>query len=635
VSRSNNYLKWILTLVFLIGVGAGKSGVLESPSPGQDLKKAVRAYNSENFETAEKLAKRIIIEPFTKYTTASYLVAVRSQVALAKYDDAIQLGQDFLEKYPTTNYRNYIYFTFGDMYVGQGNYAAAFSMYFRSKSKANSKIFNRKIDTRLINTIQYSVPVETANELLLTNFDVKQTGILNLAKAYSLINDGLTRQAASSLAQINKIRLPEPYLDLYYRLNKQLKSDKYRKITFGVIAPLSGEDADIGNSFIKGLKKAVDQLPRYSKNVSLIVHDNKSKTIQTLLILDKLERNPNILGVIGPLDPDRALATAGALKSTNLPILVPLSSQNDVLKISNNLFQLNSDWNYRGRMSAKFVSEHLNFDRVAVLAPLTEPGIAMVDAFLKELDSYDKQAVAIEWYSGTPENLSKQFNSLRKVAWSLREMEVSYDDLLGMEIDSIEALFNISEEDFLEIETNTEKSMTRSDSLKMVLDDIDGIYMPIGSNDFSYIGAQYPAYNLETTIIGNEYWQDFNVLNQRNIGPHLDGMVLIGNPIFNNYDGKILYVGDYTGYSISTLGEDLIHYLTAALSSKKHNRASVAKALKTAQDFHGRANSYGFSNFGPNRNGILRIARFNSSQFEYLGFFKNDSLIIDQSYFQK
>ncbi|MFC1581539.1 hypothetical protein ACFL3L_01410, partial [Candidatus Neomarinimicrobiota bacterium] len=369
--------------------------------------------------------------------------------------------------------------------------------------------------------------------------------------------------------------------------------------------------------------------------ISLVVHDNRSETVQTLLITEKLKKNPNILGVIGPLDPERVLATAGALKSTNLSNLIPMSAQNDISKISDYLFQLKSDWDYRGRMSARIVSEHLNFDRIAVLAPMTEPGVAMVDAFLKELDSFEKQAVAIEWYSGMPENLSKQFHSLRKVAWDLREMEISYDDLLGMEIDSIESLFIISEEDFYEIETNTEKPMTKSDSLKVVLDEIDGIYMPIGSNDFSYIGAQFPAYNLQTTIIGNEYWQDYNVLNQRNIGPHLDGMVLVGSPIFTDYEEEIIYTSDYTKYLISVLAEDLIHYLIKVLDSKKHNRASIAKTLKEEDDFHGQANSFSFSSQGSSRNNILRIAQYNSSKFEHLGFFKNDSLIIDRSYLQR
>ena len=628
-------MRIIFAIVFLIGIGIGNGEVLESPLSKPDFKKAVRAYNAGKFETAERIATRITTEPFTKYTSASYLLAVRSRVALEKFDEAIQMGQDFLEKYPATNYRNYIYFTFGDMYVAQGNYAGAFRMYFKSKNETNSKIFNNKIDTRLINTIQYTIPIETTNELLLTNFKVKQTGILNLAKAYSLINKGLISEAISALEKINKIRLPEPYLDLYRQLNKLVKSDKSRKISFGVIVPLSGEDADVGKSFIDGIKKAMDNLPKYSKNISLVVHDNRSETVQTLLITEKLKKNPNILGVIGPLDPERVLATAGALKSTNLSNLIPMSAQNDISKISDYLFQLKSDWDYRGRMSARIVSEHLNFDRIAVLAPMTEPGVAMVDAFLKELDSFEKQAVAIEWYSGMPENLSKQFHSLRKVAWDLREMEISYDDLLGMEIDSIESLFIISEEDFYEIETNTEKPMTKSDSLKVVLDEIDGIYMPIGSNDFSYIGAQFPAYNLQTTIIGNEYWQDYNVLNQRNIGPHLDGMVLVGSPIFTDYEEEIIYTSDYTKYLISVLAEDLIHYLIKVLDSKKHNRASIAKTLKEEDDFHGQANSFSFSSQGSSRNNILRIAQYNSSKFEHLGFFKNDSLIIDRSYLQR
>ena len=129
-----------------------------------------------------------------------------------------------------------------------------------------------------------------------------------------------------------------------------------------------------------------------------------------------------------------------------------------------------------------------------------------------------------------------------------------------MNIDSLDALFDISSEDFL-ICLNLKKVMTSSDSSKIILSSIQGIYIPLKSSDVEYIGPQIPMYNFNTKIIGNSNWQDIETLKKENIGPHLKGMHFTTSYRFDLADSLFLnedYIDDfYRGYNTSALLSNL------------------------------------------------------------------------------
>ena len=88
---------------------------------------------------------------------------------------------------------------------------------------------------------------------------------------------------------------------------------------------------------------------------------------------------------------------------------------------------------------------------------------------------------------------------------------------------------------------------------------IDAIYIPIDKKDLSYIGTQFPMYNLETKIIGNESWMDIDILSQDIIGPHLQGLTVLSSeyPKFGMAESsdldRVFSMGYDHGYFINSL----------------------------------------------------------------------------------
>ena len=97
----------------------------------------------------------------------------------------------------------------------------------------------------------------------------------------------------------------------------------------------------------------------------------------------------------------------------------------------------------------------------------------------------------------TPLDLSRQLMSIRQKAWELIPQE---DDIKNLEIDSLDALFDVDVQDFFSLPSDNEEKMDKRDSSKIELETIQAIYIPIGPKELTYIGTQLPFYNLKTNI---------------------------------------------------------------------------------------------------------------------------------------
>ncbi|MEE8478944.1 MAG: ABC transporter substrate-binding protein, partial [Candidatus Neomarinimicrobiota bacterium] len=264
----------------------------------------------------------------------------------------------------------------------------------------------------------------------------------------------------------------------------------------GVVLPLTGKDSKIGREFLDGLKYA--EVNNYSNDMdlSLIVYDNAGDELKTLMAFQALKKNPYIVATIGPITTNNSIIAGSITEASGIPLIMPTVVINGLSEVSDNIFLMNSDLITRGDLAGQFIAETFEAENIAVLAPADKFGKSLVDAFTNKLKSYDITPKIIEWYSGIPINLDRQFTSIRTEAWELFDTTSSLD-LLNTTIDFIFAEQIFSEEE-----------MTAEDSSKIILNSIDAIYMPIHSGHLDYVGAQFPAYNLDAVVVGNDNWAD-------------------------------------------------------------------------------------------------------------------------------
>jgi ABC-type branched-subunit amino acid transport system substrate-binding protein len=306
-----------------------------------------------------------------------------------------------------------------------------------------------------------------------------------------------------------------------------------------------------------------------------------------------------------------------------MPLIIPTAAINGLSEVSDNIFLMNSDLKTRGELAGQFIAESLEAENIAVLAPADKFGKSLVDAFTTKLKSYGMTPTIVEWYSGIPMNLDRQFKSIRAEAWILADttdslglLDTVMDSLgfLDLGTDSLDLLETVPDSILAE-QIFEEKEMTADDSLKIILSSIDAIYMPIHAGHLDYIGAQFPAYNLDAVVVGNDNWSNLEVLRKENIGPHFEGLVVISN--YNNYQIDFLnnnFNRKHTDYFYQAI--DCYNLLTKSLTEANASNNSLLHILSNIDGFNGLFGTYNFANGSKNVNSTLNIVQFDGYDFD-------------------
>ena len=575
---------------------------------------AIEHFNEDRFAIAETIIKKLMEKPLGVYEPKSRIMLMKTAYALNKKEDVKIIGRDFLESFPKNEFAKEVYLKFGDTFVDEQNFDSAFRMYIKARTLTANEEFLYLVDHRLLNTIQLNIPSTTISELSMISTNSSERIICTLAKSFNDISSGNPDECASSLYQVNPEEIPIYYFDLYEKLLRASYQPAIKTITVGVIIPLTGDNMIQGNSFLRGMHKALSSSINSNKKIAFMIKDNEGDEIQTIRVVNELEKNPAVKAIIGPISETNAIIAANSLQGKNIPLLIPSATLDGITSLGNNIYQLNSNLSVRGKIAARYITKILELDSIAVLAPADNFGHALTDAFVKEVDQLGKKIVGVEWYSGIPTDLKRQFKNLRKIAFDLKEKDNNYDEYLGMVLDSLDFLFELSDDDLFDIPDDEDEKLTALDSSKLKLNTIQAIYSPAHPDHLAYIGTQFPMYYFETQIVGNDSWKNLDVLNQSNIGPHMEGLIIISN----NYS---IDIKD----QIYNQAFDCTQLIYSIVNDQNNGRLALAKKLSNLSDFSGESHNVRF--FDSNLNTSLQVLRYENNQITRSGYFLGDSLL--------
>ncbi|MBT3797046.1 MAG: ABC transporter substrate-binding protein [Candidatus Marinimicrobia bacterium] len=613
--------KYILSLIFMFSL-IFSQGWIQSQVIERKFNQAVENYNEGKYATTSTILKRLLADNPLSFEEPSLLLLLKSQVALDQTEQAKETARVFFAKFPKTIYLVNIMETLGDLYVNESAFESAYRMYHRSRSLSSNFKTTNKIDSKLLKLIKVRLPSSILNEMLILESKKESINIHLLAKANSDMLNGLPDESAIILNKIDPLFLPDIYALFYENLLRRSYEPPSAVLMVGIVLPISGKNAKEGEAFLSGFYAGEKSFNKDNQRLSILVKDTRSNDLQAIIDARNLEKMNQIKTIISPLNEQSSLAITSALSNTDLPIILTNTQQNDLSNINSKTFHFNSTLATQGKMAARYAVNQLGLKFLAVVSPADQNGEIQTDAFIKEVDLLGANVVVSEWYSGQPKNLKRQFKNIRRIAFDLLPKEENYDEALGMSIDSLDALFDISTEDYFDLPKKKKNKMSSSDSSKVILSTIDGIYLPINLDDLEFIGPQIPMYNLETKIIGNNNWQNLNILQKENIGPHIKGLSIITNFTQQNTDPE-LYNGNqqysfYNGYNVAKL--------LTQVDIEDQSRELLNNALRNL-DFHkGVGFFYSPSQSNKQINSAFQIIEFDGKGFKHQGVFRGDSL---------
>ena len=615
-----NFLKTIILLSFF-SILLGQSW-MQKQRFERKFNQAVASYDDGKYENCETILQEILSEDPGVYKEATLLLLMKTHIGLNKFENAKQSAKQFLLDFPQSDYMPNIMDSLGDLYINESNYSSAYRMYHRVLDLSTSNEYKEKIHKKLFRLVQFELPSSLIEELMIISNSVESQNIHLIAQANIDLLNGRPDDAALALSKITKASLPKIYNTFFDSLLKASYRLPSTTLTIGLILPLTGNQSGEGNAFLNGFLKGEKSDDLNSKRLSIIVNDTKSSNLSAVNISKKLEEIDQISGLVLQADNQTTLAIISALSTTDIPVLLSEYRFNDLSRIHEETFLTHSTISIDAKNAANYAVKSLGLDSLAVIAPADEYGEIQVDAFIEEVDRLGARVITTVWYSGEPKNLRRQFKHLRKVAFDLLNEKEDFDEALGMEIDSIDALFDVSVDDYFNLPKTKEQIMTSSDSAKVVLETIKGIYLPIRYGEVEFLGTQLPMYNLDAKIIGNLNWKNLDILKKENIGPHLKGLTIISD-FYNasndsiDYDSK-LYNAYHRGFNTARL--------LISLNMKDTKRNTLLKSLENNEYQVGKGYYYLPSVNNNKINSASQVLEFDGNRFLHKGIFIRDSL---------
>jgi ABC-type branched-subunit amino acid transport system substrate-binding protein len=618
-SPLNNFIKYLI--IFLITFPIfGQVNDYNYSRPKYTFRSAVEQYNDGYYEDVDLILMNLSTAEKDYFSEDIALLSMRVKYYLNNYQMSKEIGKSLLHDHPNSVYKTDVLITFGDIFIAEGMYDAAFRTYIKAFKIIYDKYDKKNIVKRIFLSLQFGISSNIPEELLSIETDQELIQILLLCQAHAELQTGKLTKAANSISRINVKDLLEINHEYYSKLKDKININTTSRAVVGVVLPLTGKDEKIGREFLEGLKYAEANNYSNDMDLSLIVYDNAGDELKTIAAFQALTKNSNIVATIGPITTDNSIIAGGITETSGMPLIIPTVVINGLSEVSDNIFLMNSDLKTRGDLAGQLIAETLEANNIAVLAPADKFGKSLVDAFTNKLKSYNKVPKIIEWYSGIPMNLDRQFNSIRATAWELSDttdfLELSdTTDFWNLSdtIDSLESLEITIDSIF--VDQIIEEEMTADDSLKIILNSIDAIYMPIHNGHLDYIGAQFPAYNLDAIVVGNDNWADLDVLRKENIGPHLAGLIVISN--YNNYQIDLLnnnFNRKHTDYFYQAI--DCYNLLTKSLSEANASNNSLLHILSNIDGFNGLFGTYNFTEGSKNVNSTLNIVQFDGYDFD-------------------
>ncbi len=481
-------------------------------------------YKKRQYEEAQRAFFLALKDyPETRIQTAIKLMLAKSYYKLENYSDALLVIKDFIQKYRDSEYLDDIYFLKGEVNFRQLNELAAVENWLwiiyngsdsRLKNKAGDYVFHTMVlhlSDAEITHLNRKYPDDTFN------------GLTEIVKAQKLIHAGKGTQGEHLLERFIDQYPYHLYTDVAKKLLRERQGSAITSNNIIIIKSSAEETRSISDAIAKGFYYAAYEMSQRDSRKTMKIDtittakDILSTVKETLSIIEKQQP----LAVIGPLDEDKNTALALLSRYELFPFVSPLSSQEGLADLSQYTFQINPDAEIKGRALAEYAVGELDFQTFAILGPADAYGVSIVNGFEQTIIENDREMVEKQWYYHGTQDFSRQFRMIRNKGFfiTFRDSVQLADSTLSDE-EIQEQFTRYMTEILFKNESNRE-----IDSTQVPSTGIDAFFIVTYPEYVPFIAPQFAFQNIQTTLLGNEGWNDKELLMQHRV--YLDGLIFI------------------------------------------------------------------------------------------------------------
>lgn len=197
---------------------------------------------------------------------------------------------------------------------------------------------------------------------------------------------------------------------------------KPREIRIGVIAPLTGDYAEVGALAKSTAEMAVQEvndaggleIGKRKYTVVLVVEDNQSTPEGSTSAARKLINQENVVAIVGPQFSSNAIPAANVAEGAGVPIIFPISTNPDATAGKQFAFRVPFIDPFQGEVLARVAIEDLQAQKVAVLYDVANAySKGLAEVFKRVFEEAGGQVVAFEIYTIDQQDLTPQMTRIR------------------------------------------------------------------------------------------------------------------------------------------------------------------------------------------------------------------------------
>jgi branched-chain amino acid transport system substrate-binding protein len=540
----------------------------------------INLYESYQYNEALKVFNRIAGEDFNRRTTAALLFQVKINLLQSNDQEALAAFNILFSKYPSSKYIDEANMSLADYYLDK-------SMYEKSLYRLCLLILNTKSPKydSLARSIGEKV---TFLHLGNNNLDSLLRSLTPpVTHAYLLWLKGrlnmLNNNPLIAKECFNEIVLKYPGSVENSRAAHLLTllnlPDENTGSLLGVILPVYQKDTNYSRvepsvEILEGIKFAVSEYNNENINkIGLLIKDSERKPDKIKKIKEEFDKVRSLKAIIGPVYSDEVKTTLELFKNSNVPVISPTATENELASSYPNFFQANPSFILRGKIMAQYIYFVENKKKMAILSPEGGYSSSVSNAFKNEFTRLGGKIIIEVTYSTNSFDLSSQISKIQ----------------------------------------------ARSK-------DIQGLYVPLtDKTDASVILSQLEQQSINLTLYGNQDWFSAKGFESSST---LSNQLIFTSDYFIDYDdpnyqafNKTFYQKTHMDVTRNVLyGYDAAKFVLASFHGNDPERIALKSAMESGVVYKGYHNNISFDSDRVNK--FLNIIRYRDGKFQLVDKFK-------------
>ena len=569
-----------IIFLFIISVGFLFSQNITVDS-NKDFNRALSLYKSNKFDDAlilfKKIADRTDNNP---KSTASAFFVTRILVDKNNYADVEKSGKKFLEKYPQSKYADEIKKLIIKNYLDQDDYQSAFRALLDFLESSNSIVFKKESKDIAEKIALNYLSSEEIEKYFDSYKNPSLEPFLLLLSGKVLSQEGNETDALKRFTEITtKHPASDEYAEALYLKKQQSSSDQ--KNEFPVVGILlsftdqNGREIQTAKEVLEGIKYAFHEYnTERTEKVGLIIKDVQRDKNKIVEATDIFIENNDVRCIIGPIFSDDVRNALNEIDRSNICLISPTATDDDLISISENFYQANPSLTSRGKIFAQYLYYVENKRKLAVLNTIEGYSPLLAASFTKEFENLGGNIIAKETYKSKSFSLAEQVTRIASLANS-----------------------------------------------------IEGIYAPISdASDATAVLSQLVQSGLNLEIFGNQDWflgKEFESSSELSNKLTFDSDYFID---FNDPEFKIFsdafkkITGIETNRNV-LYGYDTAKYILTVIRNIDPTRKNIKYKIESGINVTGFHNNLSFDSDRNNK--YLNIVRYNDGVFELVEKFRS------------